>query len=75
MVVHKCETTRDHLRLLHGTQGQTVQTVEAERRGQGLRLTVRRVGSTAVTVDLDSTGVEALRAWLAPVPGDSEEQG
>lgn len=74
-MLRKTEEDRDRLRLHHGTQGQTVQTVEAERLSQGIRLTVRRLGSAAVTVDLDSTEVEALRAWLAPVPGESEEQG
>lgn len=74
MMLRKTEEAHDRLRLLHGTQGQTVQTVEAERLGQGIRLTARRVGGPVVTVDLDSTEVEALRAWLAPVPGAKEDQ-
>ncbi len=74
-MLRKTEGDRDRLRLLHGTQGVTIQTLEAERRGQGVRLTVSRVGSSAVTCDLDASEAEALRDWLAPVPGGSREQG
>lgn len=76
MILHKSDLDRDgdRLRLRHGTQGQTIQAVEATRHGDGVRLTVQRVGGETVTVELDAAEVEALRGWLAPVPHTHQEE-
>lgn len=72
MMLRKTEIDSQRVWLARGTHGHTVQTVEAYREKDGVRLTTARLGSS-VTVDLDISEVEALRDWLSLGPQSQEE--
>lgn len=73
MILHREDSDDARLSLRRGTQGHTTQTVEAERHGDHVRLSIRRMGGESVTVELDPVEVEALADWLTPVPHTEEE--
>lgn len=74
MILHRTEQDETRLTLRRGTQGHTVQAVEAERDGDRVILSLSHANRGSTSVEIGPAEVRALRDWLTPVPLGHEEE-